>query len=693
MAVTSNTALRVTELDFDSIKANLKEYLRSQSEFQDFDFEGSGMSVLLDILAYNTHYMSYYMNMLGNEMFLDTAQIRSSVISHAKSLGYFPSSKKGALGKINIIVTPSNEEDTSATSLTLDKYSRFIAQDIDGMNYQFVTTESKTVNKSNGSFSFANVTISQGEVVTNQFLMEASNSKRSFNIPSANIDLTTLLVTVQESVANTDIKTYQPYSDITELTSNSTVYFIEEDIDQNYKLYFGDGVIGKSPKVGNIITCTYLDINGMPANNISKFGLVDRIGGEYRDNVTVTATTSSFGGAEKEPIESVRFRAPYAYTTQNRAVTINDYETLLKKDFPIIDSVAVWGGEDNDPVIYGKVFLSVKTRQNYALSNLEKERITDELIRNRNVVTVIPEFVDPQYAYIYVTGRVTYNPSLTSKTSGELQELVKAAIDDYNTTELNNFNATFRKSKLQSYIENADPSITGSDIQIRVQRRVYINSDSAIGYNIPFNMPLKKGTYNNKLTSFPELLINDSSGVERNVLFEEVLNAPTGINSISIKNGGYNYTSAPTVTISGDGSGATALAKVANGRVFGIDILTKGADYTTATVTISGGGGTGATAEVKFENDYGTIRSFYYSQTGEKIILNSNIGTITYPTGLLTLNTFKTAGTVENDFYADGILSVSVPAGQEIITPLRNRIIIIDLNDAKSVQIEMVVEQ
>jgi hypothetical protein len=307
--------------------------LRSQAEFQDFDFEGSGMSVLLDILAYNTHYMGYYLNMVGNEMFLDTAQLRDSIISHAKNLNYVPASPQGALVKANVVVTPTNTENQSLNILTLDRFTKFLAQDIDGVNYQFVALNSNTVSKIGNSFLFRDVLLKQGEVITRQFLMDPTNTYRRFEIPSANVDTTTLSITVQESSTNTSRTVYKLAEDITEITGNSAVYFIEENSNSNYTFYFGDNILGKKPDVGNIILATYLDVVGSVANNISTFRISDPIGGEYRDNVSVTATNSSYGGVDREPIEQVRFRAPYFYTTQNRAVTKQDYETLLLKDY------------------------------------------------------------------------------------------------------------------------------------------------------------------------------------------------------------------------------------------------------------------------------------------------------------------------------------------------------------------------
>lgn len=692
MAPVSNTALRITELDFDSIKENLKNYLRGQSEFQDYDFDGSGMSVLLDILAYNTHYMGYYLNMVGNEMFMDTAQLRSSILSHAKAINYQPVSRRGAKALVNILVTPSNTEDNTATSLQLTKYTNFLGKDIDGVNYNFVTLNSNTVTKNTGTFSFANVEIQQGQVVTVQYLMDSTNTKRRFRLPSANVDTDTVEVRVIESTSNTDSATYTLSENIVDANSNSTIFFVEESDDMTYNIIFGDDVIGKKPKVGNVIQITYLDTAGIGANNISAFTAIDRVGGLYRDNVTVTTVTSSYGGTDKETIEQIRFRAPYAYGTQNRAVTTGDYETLILKDYPNIDAVSVWGGEDNDPVVYGKVFLSLKTKQNYALTNADKEYIKDTLIRNRNVVTVTPEIVDPDYTYIRVVGKVNYNPALTTLSENQLQELVKAAIYDYNDNELSDFGAIFRKSKLQTYIEAADKSITGSDITVYVQKRVILNTTISTRYSINFGMPIRKGTFADRLYSFPEIFTFDGNGIERNTLFEEILDSPSGINSISITNAGSSYETAPTVTITGDGAGATAVAKISNGKVTSIEIVNKGSDYTKATVEISGGGGSGATGTALLENNYGTIRSFYYKSTGEKITINSNVGSINYSAGLLTFNSLLTSGSIENDFYPTDIVTFFAPSGVEIIQPLRNRILVIDEGDAKSTQIQMVAE-
>lgn len=687
----SNTSFRITELDPASIKENLKQYLRSQNEFTDFDFEGSGIGVLLDILAYNAHYHAFYTNMIGNEAFLDTAQIRSSIISRAKELNYIPASIQGSQAKINVTVTPSDSEDRDRQTLTLDKYTKFLARDKDGVNYQFVTINSNTVSKSANSFVFSDIHLKQGEITTLQYLMETSNSKRRFTIPSSKVDTTTLKVSVQASTSNTSIQEYTLANDITELNGDSTVYWVEENEEGQYVLQFGDDIIGKKPQTGSVIIITYLESEGSIADKISYFYLSDSIGGEYNDNVNISVSNTSFGGSEKESMETIRFRAPIFYTTQNRAVTTNDYEILLKKDYNNIDSVSIWGGEDNDPVVYGKVFMSLKTRGNYQLTNVEKERIKAELIRNRNVVAITPEIVDPEYVYLLVKGSINYNPALTDKTNSELLTLVRAAISDYNSDELNTFGSTFRKSKLQQYIEQADKSILGSDISVYVQKRILMESASAKNFTLEYNLPLKKGDYVNKLFTSPTIRTLDYNGISREVYFEEKPFSETGIDGITILNEGKNYFSAPDVTITGDGSGATAVAKVRSGKIYAIEVTNRGSNYTRADITI-GGSGTGAKAEPRLEAKFGTIRSFYYKNTGDKVILNENAGTVNYETGKLTITSFISRGTSFDSYYGDDTITFNFPISKEIILPLRNRILTIDEDDPSSIQLNMISE-
>jgi len=690
---TANTSLRIAELDFDSIKNNLKNYLRSQSEFQDFDFEGSGMSILLDLLAYNTHYMGYYLNMVGNESFLDTAQLRESMVSIGKLMNYVPASKKGASTKINITVTPApGSEDITAQAVTIDKYTKLLGADINGVNYPFVTIYSNSASKIAGSFNFANVVIKQGEVVTRQFEMDAQNTRRRFKLPSSNVDISTVAVSVQESSTNTSITVYNVYDDITLVKGSTAAYFIEEDTDLNYVVQFGDDIIGKKPKIGSIINITYLDTIGKGANSINVFTFTDKIGSRYSSNVIINSTAPTYGAADKESVEEIRFRAPYHYTAQNRAVTKLDYETLLLRDFPFINSISVWGGEDNDPVVYGKVYLSLKPTTNYILTTAQKEQIKENLIKSRNVLTIIPEIVDPDYEYITLLGKITYNPSKTGRTADQILTLVKAAISDYNNAELKSFNSIFRKSKLQQYMENAEPSITGSDIQIYLQKRQILNLGDTENIRIRYNLPLRRGDYISKLYTFPEVISKDLIDVSRSTFIEEVPESFTGVESISIENPGIRYTEMPTVTITGDGIGATALAKVVNGKISTIKITNKGTNYTRATVAINGGGGSEASATAVLEARKGTLRTFYYKDNGEKVIINSNAGTIDYDTGEIFLVAFTPVSLVANDYYPNDVLTFNTPSQSEIINPLRNRILQIDEGDPFALQLRVEAE-
>ena len=517
--------------------------------------------------------------------------------------------------------------------------------------------------------------------------MDAQNTRRRFKIPSANVDLTTLQISVQESSTNTYTTVYNLYDDITLVQGNTAAYFAEEDTDLNYAIYFGDDIIGRKPKIGSVINITYLDTVGEAANAINAFSFVDRIGGKYSSNVSVSPVGPTYGAATKETVEEIRFRAPYHYTVQNRAVTKSDYEVLIAKDFPYVDSVSVWGGEDNDPVVYGKVYLSLKPRTNFILTTAQKEEIKNTLIKSRNVLTIIPEIVDPDYEYVTMICTVKYNPQKTTLTAGEISNYVLAAITDYNNRELKRFDSIFRESKLQNFIENAEKSITGSDLEIYLQKRVILEFNKQQNLRVKFDVPLKKGDYLAKLFTFPEVQIKDLEGITRNAFIEEVPESFTGVESISVENPGRNYTVPPTVNIRGDGIGASAIARLVNGKISNIEVTNKGTNYTRAIISIDGGGGTEGAATAILEARVGTLRTFYYKSNGEKVILNANAGTIDYSTGEIFLENFNPISLTPNDYYPDDTLTFNVPSQDEIIYPLRNRILSIDEGDSYAIQL------
>lgn len=687
----ANTTLTVTDLDFDSIKNNLKTFLRSQSRFQDFDFEGSGMSVLLDLLAYNTHYNAFYLNMIANEMFLDTSKLRQSTVSHAKLINYVPESSHGAETKLNIRVTPTAGEDQNTSSLTLDKYTKVYGASLNGVNYPFVVLDSHTVDKDGNSFLFSNVTIKQGEVVTRQFLMDPTNTKRRFEIPSANVDLSTVIVTVQESASDTETSVYNVAEDLTEITRDSKVYFIEENEDGNYRLYFGDDVIGKKPIDGNIINVTYIDTAGSVANKINAFTISTSVG-PFNSNVRPYSTGATYSGSEKETIEQVKYRAPYFYSAQNRAITTYDYETLITKDYPNIESVTVWGGEDNIPIVYGKVFLSLKTKENFFLSNLEKENIKNTLITNRNVLTVSPEIVDPSYTYILVRGSAYYNPDLTQYTAAQIRGFVVASIEDYKIDYLGKFKSGFQKSVIQQYIQDSEKSITGTDIKVILQKRIPITLNQSKSYTMDFGVPIKKGEFSSSISSYPSVTIVDTNFIERKVFFEEVPSISSGIEKIDIVNGGINYTTIPTVTIRGDGTGAKGVAKIYGGRVASIEMTNKGVNYTRATVSISGDTGAGVDVNPVLQSRVGTLRTYYINGNGEKIFVNNDIGTVDYDNGIIVLKSLLPVLVEPNSYYEPNVLTINTFVDKEIINSIRNKIIDIDVDNPLSYQIEIVSE-
>ena len=687
----ANTSLRVAELDFNSIRNNLKTFLNSQAEFTDYNFEGSGLSVLLDILAYNTYYNSFYLNMVANEAFLDTAQVRQNILSQAKLINYIPASSHAAEARISVRVTPTATEDQTISYLTLDKYTRLLGADIEGTNYPFVTINSNTIQKSAGSFNFANVWIKQGEVITQQFAMTANNVTARFEIPSANIDTQTLTVRVQESSTNDYTEEYLLSSDITQLTSNSRIYFLEENENLNYTIQFGDGVIGYRPKNGNIIITTYIDTSGSSGNYISKFNFIDPIDGTYTGNVRVTTVESSGLGGDKEDINRIKLRAPQYYTAQNRCVTTRDYEALILKDYQHIDAVSIWGGEDNDPPVYGKVYISLKTKGYFTLTNLEKENIKNSLISNRNVITVTPVIVDPDYIFVTLRGKIYYDPGMTSKSANEILNIVKQKVYNFTNTELNTYRSVFKKSKLQAAIEAADPSITGSDITVFLQSRKLLDLTSSKKYEYDFKTSIQKGTFTNKLFTYPQITVLDGNLTSRNVFYEEIPDSFTGVDLIEIVNPGINFLSA-NVVINGDGTGATAKATVENGRIISVEVTNKGVNYSRATVTIEGNG---AEAECKavLQARNGILRTYYYNTLGNKIIVNANAGTIDYDSGKVILDSIKPSAVVSNDYYDTNVLTMNVVAGEEVIPPLRNRILAVDADNIQSLQLEMIGEK
>lgn len=673
----ANARLQITDLDFDQIKNNLKSYLQQQSEFTDYDFEGSSLGVLLDILAYNTHYNAYYLNMVANEAFLDTAMLRDSVVSHAKTLNYIPYSYS-APRAITTITVETN--DTIPGTLTLPRGQTFSSNLIDNMSYNFTTLQDYTVTKSGTQFVFENVSLYEGRLVNYNFsFTRNSNPKSIFQLPDNNIDTNTLYVTVTDNVGNTATQVYNHVSDVLDVDPTTNAYFIQEARNGNYEIYFGDGVIAKQLVDGSTVSVSYLITNGTTANKANGF-VPDGPIGTY-SIVDVVVNDIAAGGAIREPVDSVKYSAAAQYATQNRLVTFKDYETYIRSKYPSIDSLSVWGGETDVPPVYGKVYISLKPKTNYYISETEKQRILTDIINPKSIVAVQSEIRDPEYLYLIVETSVQYDPKKTTLKEDAIKTNIRNSILSYRDTNLNRFGASFVLSKLQEAVDTTDTnSIIGSEATVRVQRRFEPNIGNSASYTVKFNVPIHRGTITNKLKS-TEFDVFDTSGVRRTAQFDEAPQSYTGISEILVTNPGVGYTTAPTVTISGDGSNATAEAVIVNGRIQKILVTNRGIEYTQATVSITGGNGYGAEALVVVDAKVGVLRTIYYDSLAQRQIINANAGTIEYDNGIVNINDIRFLSVSSSD----NLVQLTIEAEKGIIQSIRNTILTIDQDDPISI--------
>jgi hypothetical protein len=678
--------LRVTELDFDAIKQNLKNFLKQQSEFTDYDFDGAGLSILLDILAYNTHYNAYYLNMVANESFLDTALLRDSVVSHAKTLGYTPYSTRAPVAIINFTIDSTT---TTPATATLPEGYAFLSNQIDSKAYNFVVLNDTTVTKSNTQFFFENLQIFEGQLITYSFIYDqGSNPKQVFTLPDTNIDTTTIKVVVNPSSSNTATATYTKVTDVLDISSTSEVFFLQEERGGNFQIYFGNDVVGKALPDGAIVSVTYLVTAGTEANKANNFvataTVVDSLNNGLSD-FTITPVSAASGGADRESVDNIKFSAAARFSTQNRLVTFKDYETYILNNYPNIDSISVWGGEENEPPIYGKVLISMKPKENYYISEAEKRRIIDEIIKPKAIIAVQAEILDPEFLFILVDVEAQYDARKTTNTEAILKERIRNAIINYSNTFLNKFASKIIDSKLETAIDSVDTNaIIGNEIEIKVQKRFEPELNTPQSYNIKFNVPLHRGTVADRFSS-TEFDIVDSDGIRRSVVFEEVPQSFTGISSVQVTNPGTGYTSTPTVTITGDGIGATAEAVVVNGTIQSISVTNRGIDYTRAIATISGGFGFGAEASVIIDAAVGSLRTIYYDTNAQRQIVDSSAGTINYNTGEVNIDDINILSVSSTD----GLIRLTIEADEGIIESARNTIITVDETDPVSIVVNL----
>ena len=435
----ANSNIQITDLDFSSIKTNFINYLQSQSTFQDYNFEGSGLNVLLDVLAYNTQYNAFYLNMVANEMFLDTATQRASVISQAKVLNYTPQSAIAPTAFINVVFNG-----VTTSSFTLPAYTPFLSSAINGVNYNFLTTDSYTVNVSSNTAIFPSVEIKQGTSGFYSYVVDSTtNPSYTFEIPDATIDTTSLQVVVQQSQSNGSYQIFNLATSGLQLNSTSQVYFLQESLTGTYEIYFGDGVLGQQLTDGNIVRISYISTEGTSGAGANSFQMLSAINGYYPSAIYPISAASS--GSDKESITSIKFQAPKSFAAQGRAVTKNDYITAIQQNNLgySFDAVNVWGGEENDPPVYGQVFVSLKPTGSYTLTDTQKQRLVEEIIKPISVMTVTPTIVDPDYTYVQISVNVVYDSKKTAKTSGQIEQLIKNVVQNFSQSTLNTFQSTF----------------------------------------------------------------------------------------------------------------------------------------------------------------------------------------------------------------------------------------------------------
>ena len=514
----ASNKIAITDLEFDTIKSNLKSYLSAQTTFQDYDFEGSGMDVLMDILAYNTHYMGYYANMIGNEMFMDSSSLRESVVSHAKHLNVIPTSVTSPTAYLNMTFTPTG----SPVSLTIAKNTKFTTS-ISAISYTFTTTSATTILPAAGVYSVTNLAIKEGKILNKSYTVDLANTLQRFIIPNANVDTSTISVTVQNSSSDSTVVAWADGNslDVTTITSSQKVYFLQEVEEGKYELIFGDGAVGKQLSDGNIIFIEYLVTGGVAANQASSFTAVGSVAGLTSANYTLTIATAASGGAVSESINSLKNNAPKLYQAQKRATTKDDYKAILLAERNDIDSITIYGGEDASPPVYGKVYIAIKPAGNTSYSNTAKDDIKTSILKKTNVVTVIPEIVDPIFYYLLITTTINYDPVTLLTSENTLKSEIDTSITNYFTTDLQKFDQKFRYSVLTKKIDNTDSAIRNSKTSLKYQMWITpVTLATVSTYTMEFNNPVTKGSISS--TSFTASdgntysLIDDSAGVIKN---------------------------------------------------------------------------------------------------------------------------------------------------------------------------------
>ena len=473
----SSHRLDISELDFENIKGSLKRFLSNQNEFKDYDFEGSSLSILLDLLAYNTHYLAYNANFVANEMFLDTAQLRSSVASLAKLVGYTPNSARAPIADLKLVIN-----DGTGSVITIPAGTKFTSS-IDDLTYSFVTVADKTVQPVDGVYTVQSLNVYEGTYVSYNYTYDEQDIDQRFLISSDRVDTTTIKVVIQNSAADVTTNVYTKATSITELDGTSKVFFLQEAEDGQYEIYFGDGVIGKKLDDGNIINVSYVVTNKTEANGATSFTLSGSISG-FTD-ITVTVNSSAQGGAEPESLQSIKRNTPDFYSSQDRAVTIEDYKSKVKQLYANTQAISAWGGEDAETPFYGRVYISILPTSGSNLTDSTKARIVADL-KKYSVASVTPVIVDPETTNVLLASTIKFDEKITTKTADTLKSNIITTITNYNTNTLQSFDTIFRHSKLTGLIDDTDESILSNITTVRLRKSFIPTIGSSTKYTINF---------------------------------------------------------------------------------------------------------------------------------------------------------------------------------------------------------------
>ena len=486
----NNRRVDITEFDFDDVKTNLKTFLKAQTDFKDYDFEGSGMNILLDTLAYNTHYLGYNMNMLANEMFIDSSSLRSSIVSHAKTLGYEVDSCRAPYAEVNITLN-----DSSMSSATMEAGTKFNTT-LNQVDYQFVNIAAVTASSTGLEIPFKNIKIYEGTYVTTRYTVDSTDVNQRFLLPEERADTSTLTVKIQNSSTDTTQTTFSKATDISALTTTSEVYYLQEVEASRYEVYFGDGVISKSISDGNIVLLQYVVTNKDAANGALTFtsaGAIDTV-----TDITVTTVEKAVGGTEAESLKSIKLNAPLDYASQGRCVTSEDYKLFAKKLFPQTQAVMVFGGEAGsyDPTLgvtstasYGRVYISIKSTTGNNLTTVQKEQLVADL-QKYNVASITPVIIDPEITYLILNVNFKYDSNKTTKEKSELITDINSTLTDFNKNELQSFGSLFRHSVVTGLIDDTHTSILSNITNVTLAKTFAPTLNASTGYNVYFNNAL-----------------------------------------------------------------------------------------------------------------------------------------------------------------------------------------------------------